>query len=148
MRDDWVETTLGEVARTRPPAGVAAPGIPYVALEHFDSGSPDLRRWGDTADATSATTPFEPGDVLFGKLRPYLRKVVVTEFSGRCTNEALAYRVSSPALSRSILRCCYVVTLRCRMRRSRLAPGCRVPPQGLWRACESSFHPSRSSDAS
>ena len=103
MRDDWVETTLGEVARTRPPAGVAAPGIPYVALEHFDSGSPDLRRWGDTADATSATTPFEPGDVLFGKLRPYLRKVVVTEFSGRCTNEALAYRVSSPALSQEYL---------------------------------------------
>ncbi len=103
MRDDWVETTLGEVARTRPPAGVAAPGIPYVALEHFDSGSPDLRRWGDTADATSATTPFKPGDVLFGKLRPYLRKVVVTEFSGRCTNEALAYRASSPALSQEYL---------------------------------------------
>lgn len=103
MRDDWVETTLGEVARTRPPAGVAAPGIPYVALEHFDSGSPALHRWGDTADATSATTPFEPGDVLFGKLRPYLRKVVVAEFSGRCTNEALAYRVSSPALSQEYL---------------------------------------------
>lgn len=103
MRDDWVETTLGEVARTRPPAGVAAPGIPYVALEHFDSGSPALHRWGDSADATSATTPFEPGDVLFGKLRPYLRKVVVAEFSGRCTNEALAYRVSSPALSQEYL---------------------------------------------
>lgn len=103
MRDGWVETTLGEVARTRPPAGVAAPGIPYVALEHFDSGDPDLHRWGDTADATSATTPFEPGDVLFGKLRPYLRKVVVAEFSGRCTNEALAYRVSSPTLSQEYL---------------------------------------------
>ena len=103
MREGWVETTLGEVARTRPPAGVAAPGIPYVALEHFDSGNPALHRWGDTADATSATTPFEPGDVLFGKLRPYLRKVVVTEFSGRCTNEALAYRVSSPALSQEYL---------------------------------------------
>lgn len=103
MRDDWVETTLGEVARTRPPAGVAAPGIPYVALEHFDSGSPALHRWGDTADATSVTTPFEPGDVLFGKLRPYLRKVVVADFRGRCTNEALAYRVSSPALSQEYL---------------------------------------------
>ena len=103
MRDGWVETTLGEVARNRPPAGVAAPGIPYVALEHFDSGDPALHRWGDTADATSATTPFEPGDVLFGKLRPYLRKVVVADFSGRCTNEALAYRVSSPALSQEYL---------------------------------------------
>lgn len=103
MREGWVETTLGEVARTRPPAGVAAPGIPYVALEHFDSGNPALHRWGDTADATSATTPFEAGDVLFGKLRPYLRKVVVAEFSGRCTNEALAYRVSSPALSQEYL---------------------------------------------
>lgn len=103
MREEWVETTLGEVARTRPPAGVAAPGIPYVALEHFDSGNPALHRWGDTAYATSATTPFEAGDVLFGKLRPYLRKVVVAEFSGRCTNEALAYRVSSPALSQEYL---------------------------------------------
>lgn len=103
MREGWVETTLGEVARTRPPAGVAAPGIPYVALEHFDSGNPALHRWGDTADATSATTPFEAGDVLFGKLRPYLRKVVVADFSGRCTNEALAYRVSSPTLSQEYL---------------------------------------------
>ena len=37
----------------------------------------------------SLGTDFERGDVLFGKLRPYLAKAWVAEFAGRCTTEAL-----------------------------------------------------------
>jgi type I restriction enzyme S subunit len=91
MRDGWTETTLGEVATTVAPSKTPA-GECYVGLEHFDSGSPRIARWGNTDDVLSATTPFEPGDVLFSKLRPYLRKVAVADQSGRCTTEALVYR--------------------------------------------------------
>ena len=103
MRDGWVKVRLGEVAFTRSPDGVSPPGEPYVGLEHFDSGDPTLRRWSDTADVTSATTPFEPRDVLFGKLRPYLRKVAVPHFAGRCTNRSLVYHAATPELMQDFL---------------------------------------------
>jgi restriction endonuclease S subunit len=37
---------------------------------------------------------FEPGDVLFGKLRPYLAKVLWVDFSGFCTGELLVLSAS------------------------------------------------------
>ena len=40
-------------------------------------------------EAASLGNAFEPGDVLFGKLRPYLAKVWVAEFSGRSSTECL-----------------------------------------------------------
>ena len=43
-------------------------------------------------ERTSLANTFEPGDVLFGKLRPYLAKVWVAEFSGRSTTELLVMR--------------------------------------------------------
>ena len=42
-----------------------------------------------TGESDSLSSTFEPGDVLFGKLRPYLAKAWVAEFAGRCTTEAL-----------------------------------------------------------
>jgi len=40
-----------------------------------------------TAAGESLSNTFEPGDVLFGKLRPYLAKAWIAEFAGRCTTE-------------------------------------------------------------
>jgi type I restriction enzyme S subunit len=40
-------------------------------------------------------TAFEPGDVLFGRLRPYLAKTWVADFSGRCSTEFLVIRPSA-----------------------------------------------------
>ena len=91
---------------------------PYVGLEDIESGtgrltnrvtasSPSASSVTDESDrlgaershgraASSVTdgrdslgTDFERGDVLFGKLRPYLAKAWVAEFAGRCTTEAL-----------------------------------------------------------
>ena len=50
---------------------------------------------------------FETGDVLFGKLRPYLAKVVAPNFAGVCTTELTAYRpkpeIHSPYLKYQML---------------------------------------------
>ncbi len=70
---------------------------PYVGLENIESWTGRLVgdiASGDateaaTSDATSLSNTFEPGDVLFGKLRPYLAKAWVAEFSGRSTTELL-----------------------------------------------------------
>lgn len=64
----------------------------FVGLEHLDGGSLRVRRWGHPSEVTSTKTLFEPGDVLFGKLRPYLRKVALAETAGICSTDILALR--------------------------------------------------------
>ena len=56
----------------------------YVALEHLDSGRTSLFRLGATDGIRSNKCRFCSGDVLYGKLRPYLDKAVITEFDGVC----------------------------------------------------------------
>lgn len=43
-------------------------------------------------EVVSDVTVFKKGDVLFGKLRPYLEKYYVAEFDGKCTGEILAFK--------------------------------------------------------
>jgi type I restriction enzyme, S subunit len=43
-------------------------------------------------DSQSTKSEFEPGDILYGKLRPYLNKVVVAEEPGYSTTEIVAIR--------------------------------------------------------
>lgn len=45
-----------------------------VGLENIESGSLHIKTWGDIADGTTFTKTFEPGHVLFGKRRAYLKK--------------------------------------------------------------------------
>ena len=96
--------------RTRTSADDAA--RPYVGLEDIESGTGRLVNGARGKPAllipltgNEATgTDFEPGDVLFGKLRPYLAKAWVAEFSGRCTTEALVMAPTSiePRFLRSV----------------------------------------------
>lgn len=62
----------------------------YVELEDLQSGSGKLLSRRDTLSVESAVTSFKAGDVLFGKLRPYLEKYCLTDFDGYCTGEILA----------------------------------------------------------
>lgn len=71
---------------------------PYIGLENIESSTGRLLGYSMTSDDGSSPTftegeslsnAFEPGDVLFGKLRPYLAKAWVAEFSGRSTTEFL-----------------------------------------------------------
>lgn len=68
----------------------------YVGLENIEPWTGKLmgetaRREGIISSAANEplSNGFERGDVLFGKLRPYLAKAWVAEFSGSCTTEAL-----------------------------------------------------------
>ena len=62
---------------------------PYVALEHLAQGRPALLGWSSAGSATSAKTVFYTGDILFGKLRPNLRKAAVAPFDGVCSTDIL-----------------------------------------------------------
>lgn len=61
--------------------------MPYIGLEHITEGSLQLSRFGSTKDVTSTKFKFSRGDILFGKLRPYFRKVVRAPFDGVCSTD-------------------------------------------------------------
>jgi len=71
---------------------------PYIGLENIESATGRLignpvatvdTTSPATAEGESLSNTFERGDVLFGKLRPYLAKAWIAEFAGRCTTELL-----------------------------------------------------------
>lgn len=63
----------------------------YIALEHIGQGMGDLIGVGNSADTKSINSVFKKGDVLFSKLRPYLRKYWRASFDGICTGELLVF---------------------------------------------------------
>ena len=64
----------------------------YLELEDIDQGSGRILNRRNTLDVASSVTKFFEGDVLFGKLRPYLEKYYLAEFDGKCTGEILAFQ--------------------------------------------------------
>ncbi len=64
----------------------------YVGLEHIDSGAFQLNRFGHPDNVTSAKTRFRRGDILYGKLRPYLDKAILADREGICSTDILVFR--------------------------------------------------------
>lgn len=91
----WPERRLGEIAtivRTKVSPAEIDPDTAYLGLEHLPGGGTRATSTGRASDVSSQVTPFESHDVLFGRLRPYLRKVVLADSSGVCTPEILVVR--------------------------------------------------------
>lgn len=85
----WRSVTLGDVIerisnRVNPQE---FPDENYISLKHLDKSSPRAHRHGLAEEVTSKKYRFEEGDILFGKLRPYFRKVVLAEFDGVCSTD-------------------------------------------------------------
>src|SRR5665811_2073853 len=82
---------LGDVVRLRTDKVVSKKNdqMPYLGLEHMASGSPHPTRVGRAADSVSTNSVFSEGDILFGKLRPYLRKSATAPFDGYCSTDIL-----------------------------------------------------------
>lgn len=61
---------------------------PCIELEHFDQGTGQINGYIPSLEQKSIKNIFYKGDVLFGKLRPYLKKYWLAEFDGVCSSEA------------------------------------------------------------
>lgn len=68
---------------------------PYVGLEHLTQGVPSFVGCGKESEVKSSKIAFKVGDVLFGKLRPYLRKGAQADFDGVCSTDILAFRAKA-----------------------------------------------------
>lgn len=89
----WVKTTLGEInvpSRNRAQPR-EAPDLPYVGMEHVEAQTMKLLGQGEVSGLKSSSVRFAQGDVLYGKMRPYLNKVWLAEFDGLCSPEFLVF---------------------------------------------------------
>lgn len=74
------------------PNSEIAKALPYLSLEHIEAQTGRILldpSEGQAADVKSVTHAFDTRHVLYGKLRPYLNKVALPDFSGRCTTELI-----------------------------------------------------------
>lgn len=63
----------------------------YLELEDIEKETGRVLGFRNTEEVNSKVTLFKKGDVLFGKLRPYLNKHYLTTKDGKCTGEILAF---------------------------------------------------------
>ena len=67
----------------------------YIGLENVESGTGRFLPASEEAfPAESSTIAIQKGDVLFGKLRPYLAKCLLSEWDGCCSSEFLVLRTA------------------------------------------------------
>ncbi len=94
---NWAWAALGDL--TEPSNQKVDPlksqKVPYVGLEHIEKDTGSILGYGNSADVRSTKTVFNKGDVLYGKLRPYLNKACIASFDGVCSTDILVFPKSS-----------------------------------------------------
>lgn len=68
------------------------PDLPYIGLENVAPHTMKLLGTQSTRNFKSIAESFSPGDVLYGRLRPYLNKVYSPTFYGLCSAEFIPFR--------------------------------------------------------
>jgi len=101
----WVEATLEQVAFPNRPRELPSRflDLPFVGMEHVEAQTMRLLGTVPAAQLKSSAVHFQKGDVLYGRLRPYLNKVLAPRFEGLCSAEFIAFagreEISSPWLA-------------------------------------------------
>jgi len=96
----WVETTLGASIEYGASIKIEPKDIHendwVLELEDIESGSSKLllRLTFKERKSKSTKNAFNKGDVLYGKLRPYLNKTLIADQPGYCTTEILPLQTS------------------------------------------------------
>jgi type I restriction enzyme, S subunit len=133
LPETWIEARLGDVL-TRvdtklDPQGSLSDSHFYVGLEHIESHTGRLLREvaevTEGSDILSIKTVFKEGDILYGKLRPNLNKVLIANQDGICSTDIWALRTSEALLPEFALR--YLRSPATFMRAAQWATGANLP---------------------
>ena len=89
--DSWGVERFGKLAANITTKFSGAEGC-CIELEHIEQNTGKILGYDDFNNKASTKNHFKKGDVLFGKLRPYLRKYWFSEFEGCCTTELMVFR--------------------------------------------------------
>jgi len=79
MKVKFDNIAFNSVAKKKP---VPEDATHYIGLEHIDSGSFEITRWGSEVAPIGDKLLMKKGDVLFGRRRADQRKVAIAPFDG------------------------------------------------------------------
>ncbi|WFA05268.1 restriction endonuclease subunit S [Bacillus sp. HSf4] len=88
--EDWRKYEFGEVvtlSKEKYNPKKDKDNFKCIELEHLESETGRLIGYTDSITQQSVKNKFKPGSVLFGKLRPYLKKFHFPQFHGVCSSE-------------------------------------------------------------
>ena len=93
LLEGWALTKVGDILQ---PSGEKVDPtktqiMPYIGLEHIEKDKGKLLGHEKSNKVRSTKTRFYAGDLLYGKLRPYLNKVCVADFDGVCSTDILVF---------------------------------------------------------
>lgn len=90
FKEGWEVKKLGEISTNKSKKynpNNETNFIKCIELEHLSSETGQLLGFVDGSQSGSIKNVFQKGDVLFGKLRPYLKKYYQPNFDGVCSSE-------------------------------------------------------------
>ena len=73
----------------------------YLGLEHLDSGSLKVTRFGSEVAPIGEKLVMHKGDVLFGKRRAYQKKVAIAPFDGIFSAHGMVLRPREDVIDKS-----------------------------------------------
>ena len=87
---EWEQVSFGDIVKT--PSKKYDPRksddiLPCIELEHIAQESGLILGTANSNELASIKNHFNAGDILFGKLRPYLKKYYQPNFNGVCSTE-------------------------------------------------------------
>jgi type I restriction enzyme, S subunit len=102
LPEGWIETSLGQL--TEPSKEKVDPTSlkeesNHIGLEHIKSNAGSILAYGISSDVCSSKSIFKKGDLLYGKLRPYLNKVYLAEIDGICSTDIMVFPKSETILN-------------------------------------------------
>ena len=66
--------------------------LKYIGLEHIPRKSISIADFASADSVQSDKLLFQERDILFGKIRPYLHKISIANFSGSCSSDTIVIR--------------------------------------------------------
>ena len=64
----------------------------YIGLEHLDSGSLRVTRWGSDVELVGQKLCMKKGDILFGRRNTYLRRAAIAPYDGIFSAHGMIFR--------------------------------------------------------
>ena len=91
--DSFPQKKLGVIAKQRKSKAYPdkASQLPFIGMEHIQPHTLKPTGFGRFSEMKSAANTFEIGDVLYGRMRPYLNKVYKAEVAGTCSGEFIVF---------------------------------------------------------
>lgn len=101
-KNDWKFPSLGEVLiqskEKHKPENVE--NLFYVGLEHIGKETGNLTETVGVSEIKTVKNKFKTGQILYGKLRPYLNKVYLAKESGVCSTDILVFNLEDSIIGK------------------------------------------------